>query len=420
MPAPNPSCSLPAVPRHPGWLRRLHLLALDLSWQLPRLAGAGEGVQGGRCPPGVRAAVIVGVLSLMGISHPTSLPAFGTLCWDGRCWVGGSLPGWAPCPPPAPPAGCHRCHQEIRGCFSTSEEHPDPGGAAGAGTCDAAVPEPAITLAPSWHRVLGGSHAGMPLPWQWGGSSPSSPGTPGWLRPAPAHTSLVPWLRGTRTRSQQVPHSLGHRKLPLQPRRCQAPAGTDGGGCGVGGRKRRGALRQWGGWQGHHPLSRSAVQGLGTGEGGGHSAGWSPVPVGVCGGRTHSQALPLPFRATAAITGVMGDKVRSGGVLCHGRGPHPCWPGWEAEQCHVLGGHSRVGTALPTHQSVGKLRRGSAVVGRGLRGAGYCHAGHAWEPQPRRSRVGARREPAEGRGRAAAPPGMGLGMRMAPRGSPRP
>ncbi|XP_064246413.1 septin-12 isoform X2 [Passer domesticus] len=106
----------------------------------------------------------------------------------------------------------------------------------------------------------------MPLPWQWGCSVPSSPGTPGWLRPAPAHVPLVPWLRGTRTRSQQVPPSLGHRKLPLQPRRCQAPAGTyTGGGCGVGGRKRRGALRQWGEWQGHHPLSYPAVPGPGTG-----------------------------------------------------------------------------------------------------------------------------------------------------------
>lgn len=122
------------------------------------------------------------------------------------------------------------------------------------------------------------------------------------------------------------------------------------------------------------------------------------VPVRVVPTAKHSQCHRSHPR------GVMGAEVRSGSVLCHGRGPHPCWPGWEAEQCHVPGGHSRVGTAgwaqlsPPTSQPASGAQ-GSAVVGRGLRGAGCCHAGHAWEPQPRRSRVGASRELAERRAR---------------------
>lgn len=191
----------------------------------------------------------------------------------------------------------------------------------------------------------------------------------------PYPNPLVPCLRGTWTWSQQVLHSLGHRKLPLQPRRCQAPAGTYEGGCGVGGRKRRGALRQWGGWLPHKdkgppplvPLRRAGAGHRCCWKGGGHSAGWSPVPVGASGGRTHSQAPPLQFSATAATHGGDGDIVRSGAVLCHERGPHPCWSGWEAEQCHVMGGHSRFGTALPAHQSIGK--RGS---GAWLRWGGGC------------------------------------------------
>ncbi|XP_072791766.1 neuronal-specific septin-3 isoform X2 [Taeniopygia guttata] len=116
--------------------------------------------------------------------------------------------------------------------------------------------------------------------------------------------------------------------------------------------------------------------GLGTaaaGEGGGHGAGWSPLPVGASGHRAHGRTLLPPFSATQPLTGVMRDKVRGGGVLCHARGPHPCWPGWEAEQCHVPGGHSRVGTAglaqpspptSPSHTG----RRGLAVWGGGCGG----------------------------------------------------
>lgn len=60
---------------------------------------------------------------------------------------------------------------------------------------------------------------------------------------------------------------------------------------------------------------------------------------------------------------------------CHGRGSHPCRPGWEAEQRHVLGGHSRAGTAglaqpsPPTNQPANRAR-GLGCGGEGAAGGG--------------------------------------------------
>lgn len=121
--APNPTCSLlqcPAtldIPSHcsllPCPVPRTAPVAAPLgSGSVLATAKAGrawEGVPGwghrGHCLPGVGAAVAVGVLSLMGTSHPPSLPVCGTPCWHGRCWVGGSPPEWASCPAPAPQQG---------------------------------------------------------------------------------------------------------------------------------------------------------------------------------------------------------------------------------------------------------------------------------------------------------------------------
>lgn len=102
-----------------------------------------------------------------------------------------------------------------------------------------------------WHPVSTGCWVRNAVAMAMGVLISIIPWYPGLAQAGPCPHPLVPWLRGTWTWSQQVLHSLGHRKLPLQPRRCQAPAGTYGGGCGVGGRKRRGALRQWGGWLPH-------------------------------------------------------------------------------------------------------------------------------------------------------------------------
>ncbi|XP_030140793.4 neuronal-specific septin-3 isoform X3 [Taeniopygia guttata] len=57
----------------------------------------------------------------------------------------------------------------------------------------------------------------------------------------------------------------------------------------------------------------------------------------------------------------------------------------------------------PVHHTPGA---GAWLCGEGAAGGGYCHAGHAWEPQPRRSRVGARRREGAGLRR-----GWGCGRR---------
>lgn len=174
----------------------------------------------------------------------------------------------------------------------------------------------------------------------------------------------------------------------------------------MGGRRRCGALRQQGRWQGHHrhltPLCLCC--GWAWVLFGGHSAGLSAVQccpsarelVGASGDGTHSRACLLPFSATTATRGVVGAMVGAG---------HPCAGVPSALAWLEAGGAMCQVGAFPTVPGKRQTQHGGlAVVGRGLGGReggpgeGHCHVRHVLERQPRQSQVWCQLEAGGGEG----------------------
>lgn len=202
-------------------------------------------------PPPCLRSTPVGWVSPHGSSHPTN-------------------------PRANPLDGCHRCHQEVPGCFATSEEHPDPqwrGGGhmallsptpppprlsshrpseavglhppVGTGCW---VPPPTTTTTPGmlllWQRLcLAPPSLGTPPPGAgWSGTMPTCASSPGCV----AHgcglgrrVARVPWPPAScRASLADAKNRLAHMWQAGMLRRWGGEGGT---------RRRRGALRQWGG-----------------------------------------------------------------------------------------------------------------------------------------------------------------------------
>lgn len=222
--APHPACTQPVVAGHPG---SFWICPTAGGWWGPRwgcrgasvppgaVAYPGEHLGGGGVPP-----------PCLHVEHPCKWVAAGagTLCPLVPPAVTRKSPSFSPLPRNTP------TRESMRG-----------GGFAPTSGC----------------RVLGAPRTRMLLPWQRVCWAPSPPGTPRLaqarsclhvLRPQAAwHTAaaLAGWLG-----------SLGHRQAAAR----ASPTPRTGwhicarwGGCGAGGRRRRGALRQRGGRQGQHP-----------------------------------------------------------------------------------------------------------------------------------------------------------------------
>lgn len=160
---------------------------------------------------------------------PTFLPACRA---SQHCWVGGSPQEQPPCLPSAPLAGCHCCHQEVPGCFTTSEEHSDPQGRGGSWDMGHCCPQPCHL---SGHPAIALVRQKVCThPWAQGTGCPPTGCCchsnrhvwlhlvpQGWTRLDLAHVSLVPRLHGRKPQPRQGDSAASAAwaisKLPLEP-----------------------------------------------------------------------------------------------------------------------------------------------------------------------------------------------------------